>query len=74
MHICKCHLVINIDYICNGNVYVQSPVTEINKERIYINNNKYITQNQATAYNILITVIVNRHYVRLIDTFIVFDK
>ena len=41
-------------------------------KNIYIYNNKFITQNQATtAYNIWITVIVNGHYVHLIDTFIV---
>ena len=52
--------------------YVQLPV--INKENMYIHNNIYIAQNQATTvYNILITVIINGHYVLLIDTFIVFE-
>ena len=68
VHECYCHSIINIDHICNGNAYVQSPVTQINNESIYFNNNKYITQNQPTnAYNILITVIVNGHGACMFD-------
>ena len=51
--------VIVVYYICIEMANDQSPVIHINKEREYINNNNYITQNQATtahAYNILITV------------------
>ena len=53
--------------------YAQSPV--INKDNMCIHNNKYIAQNQATtAYNILIKMIVNGHYIHLIDTFVVFES